>query len=416
MHGLVARIIEKAGRTRAGVDRGLHHCLLLFALLVGATGLSAAPRIGVLTMDPGEEYWSRYGHNAILIVEGERATSYNFGYFDFDQPGFLTRFLQGDMRYRLAALPYQVDMAGYATDGRGVRVQWLALADQQAEQLAAALATNALPENAEYRYDYYVSNCSTKVRDELDAVLGGELKRQLSGRSHGLTFRDESLRLASPVPWMAVGIHFGLGPATDRPMSLWDEAFVPARLASALETLQIDGKALVQSSAEMLPAQRDPAPEAAPRWMPAFAMAGAALVAFLMLAFRTQRDAWQRLGVLATASFWLCCGLAGSGLLALWLATDHSAAWANHNALLANPLCLLMVAALPSLWRGQPVATWLRWLSMVIVAGAIASVFKGWLGMRGQHQLEWILLLLPAHLMLMWQLRGVGRSAEASVR
>ncbi len=367
-------------------------------------------------MDPGEEYWSRYGHNAVLVVEGERATSYNFGYFDFDQPGFLTRFLRGDMRYRLAALPYQDDMAGYAADGRGVKVQWLALADQQAEQLAAALATNALPQNAEYRYDYYFSNCSTKVRDALDAVLAGELKRQLSGRSHGLTFRDESLRLASPVLWMAVGIHFGLGPATDRPMSLWDEAFVPARLASALETLQIDGRPLVQSSAEMLPARRDPAPEAAPRWLPAFALAGAALVALLMLAFRTERDAWQKAGVIVTALFWLGCGLAGSGLLALWLATDHSAAWANHNMFLAHPLCLLMLPAIPYLWRGRPLPTWLTLIALVVVINASAAVAKGWIGVHSQDQLAWAVLLLPPHVMLLWQMRNARSTADSAVR
>jgi len=405
VHGLFAQMIRLAGGTRAGPQRAWLHCLLLCALLAAASSLSAAPRIGLLTMDPGEEYWSRYGHNALLVVEGERATSYNFGYFDFDQPGFLTRFLRGDMRYRLAALPYQVDMAGYAADGRGVRVQWLDLADSQAAQLAATLATNALPQNAEYRYDYYFSNCSTKVRDALDAVLGGELKRRLSGRSHGLTFRDESLRLASPVPWMAVGIHFGLGPATDRPMSLWDEAFVPARLASALATLQIDGKPVVQSSAEMLPARRDPAPEAAPRWLPAFAAAGAALVALLMLAFRAKRDVWQRVGMLSVGLFWLTCGLSGAGLAALWLATDHSAAWANHNMLLASPLCLAMLGALPALARGRSPANWLHHVAVTIALMATLALVKSWLMTRGQEHMAWIILLLPAHLMVAWKIR-----------
>jgi len=380
--------------------------MLLGAMLGAASAALAAPRIGLLTMDPGEEYWSRYGHNAVLVVEGERATSYNFGYFDFDQPGFLARFLRGDMRYRLAALPYQNDIAGYAADGRAVNVQWLALADPQAEQLAAALAENARPENAEYRYDYYRSNCSTKVRDALDAVLGGELKRRLSGRSHGLTFRHESLRLASPLPWMAIGIHFGLGPATDQPMSLWEEAFVPARLASALQTLQIDGQPLVQSSAELLPARRDPAPEAAPGWLPAFALTGTALLAVLALAFRGKRDVWQRVGVISAGLFWLTCGLSGVGLSALWLATAHSAAWANHNLLLASPLCLAMVIALPALMRGRSPATWLRHLALAIAILAALALLKSWLMPRGQQQMEWIALLLPAHLLLAWKICG----------
>ncbi len=43
--------------------------------------------------------------------------------------------------------------------------------------LAAALADNARPENAYYRYQYFDDNCSTRVRDALDAALGGGLRR-----------------------------------------------------------------------------------------------------------------------------------------------------------------------------------------------------------------------------------------------
>ena len=41
--------------------------------------------------------------------------------------------------------------------------------------LAAALAQNARPENARYRYDYFTANCATQVRDALDTAMGGAL-------------------------------------------------------------------------------------------------------------------------------------------------------------------------------------------------------------------------------------------------
>src|SRR5690606_26024577 len=109
--------------------------------------------------------------------------------------------------YQLVALPLELDLRGYAADGRGVRLQWLAIEPGAARALAASLAWNARPENAEYRYDYFTANCSTKVRDALDAALDGALRRELSGRSHGYTFRDEARRLAAPLPWLYLGIH-----------------------------------------------------------------------------------------------------------------------------------------------------------------------------------------------------------------
>lgn len=383
----------------------LGQTLLLGLLMMLSSALHALPRVGLLTMNPGEEYWARYGHNALLVFDGDwdddgTATSYNFGFFDFDQPGFLTRFLRGDMRYQLVALPYQQDMSGYATEGRGVRVQWLNLSESQASQLASALANNALPENAEYRYDYFTSNCSTRVRDALNDVLHGEIERQTSARSHGLTYRSEALRLSSPLPWMAVGIHFGLGPSTDLPMNLWQEAWVPERLASVLRDIKLDGRPLVRSEVDLLPALRPPAPASAPQWKSGFALSSVALLALLALLYRPHGTVQRRLGVGVAALFWLTCGLAGAGLLALWLLTDHSAAWANHNLLLASPLCLILLGATPALWRGQSPAPGLILTAQTVFVLALIAMIIGWLATRGQRQVEWLILLLPAHALL----------------
>src|SRR3546814_10904507 len=85
------------------------------------------------------------------------------------------------------------------------------------------LAENAKPENARYGYDYFTDNCATRVRDAIDTALGGSLKSQIEGRSHGTTYRSESVRLASPAPWMWLGFDIGLGPAADQPLSVRSE-------------------------------------------------------------------------------------------------------------------------------------------------------------------------------------------------
>ncbi len=46
------------------------------------------PRIGVATMQPGEVFFERFGHDAIVVLDpaSGRATSYNFGFFDPPSP------------------------------------------------------------------------------------------------------------------------------------------------------------------------------------------------------------------------------------------------------------------------------------------------------------------------------------------
>ena len=88
---------------------------LLCSLSVRAAEPAAAvaPRIGVATMLPGEIFFERFGHDAIVVIDpasGE-ATSYNFGYFDPSEDDFISRFVRGDMMYYLVALPLQQDLS-----------------------------------------------------------------------------------------------------------------------------------------------------------------------------------------------------------------------------------------------------------------------------------------------------------------
>lgn len=367
-----------------------------------------APRIGVITMTPGEDYWARFGHNAILVEDaasGERI-SYNYGYFDFEQPGFMRRFMRGQMLYQLVALPLEVDLHTYATEGRGATLQWLDLPAAQAIALADFLKWNALPENADYRYDYFTDNCSTRVRDALDRALDGALARQLRTRSHGLTYRNEALRLGAGLPWMLLGMHAGLGPFADRPLSLWDEAFVPQRLADALQSVELeDGRPLVREQLELLPDRLRLEHAATPQLRGHFTLAGLGLALLLGILLRQQAGPAARLtGAALAAGIWLVCGLGGLLLLALWALTAHVAAWGNENLLLLNPLCLVLLAAVPALARGRQAAHWLTVVAHVVLAATALALFLRFLPFRIQNNADFIVLLAPVHVVLAWRL------------
>ena len=55
------------------------------------------------------------------------------GFFDLTEPGFVWRFVRGQMQYQLVALPLEQDLAYYREVGRGVSLQWLDLVDGWAQ-------------------------------------------------------------------------------------------------------------------------------------------------------------------------------------------------------------------------------------------------------------------------------------------
>ncbi|HEY0662463.1 MAG TPA: DUF4105 domain-containing protein, partial [Lysobacter sp.] len=365
-----------------------------------AVAVDDVPRIGMVTMQPGQIFWERFGHDAIVVVDPTTgaATSYNFGFFDPGEPDFISRFVRGDMRYRLAAIPFEQDLSIYREEGRGVSVQWFDLDGAQARELAAALADNARPENAYYRYDYFMDNCSTRVRDAIDRALAGGLRRQVEGRSHGLSYRSEALRLASPAPWMWLGFDLGLGPAADQTMTLWEEAFVPRRLSDALRDIEnTNGRPLVLGQQSVLPHLVAPDPQERPQRWWLWAIWGVAIGA---------AAAWfgrRRPRVLAAIAlpFWSLCGVIGALLLFIWFGTEHRIGWGNHNLFLLSPLCWL---ALPGGWRalrGRDPGRWFKRFLVAIAVLAVIGLFVHWLPLQPQRNAHWIALLLPLHLGLL---------------
>jgi len=329
--------------------RMLRSCLgLLLALCWLPDGYAAAGKpngaaeVWLVTYGPGEIYWQRFGHNAIWIRDARRGLdhTFNFGFFDFAQENFLLRFLRGRMLYFSAARPATEEFAEYIDDNRSIHVQRLALSDAQTERLTTYLLSEIRPENRDYRYDYYLNNCSTRVRDALDQALGGQLADRSAEQPAAQSWRDHTRRLTAADFWLYLGLEIVLGAAVDKPISRWDEMFIPGRLAEFVATAEVDAvggrTALVQESASLFESTlREPPP--APRtWWPRYLLASLALIAAGWLASR-----WAGLLLPALARAWfLIAGTAGVALLFFWFGTDHAAAGLNLNVLVLNPLWL----------------------------------------------------------------------------
>ncbi len=366
--------------------------------------------VSIVTFGPGEEIWERFGHNAIEIRDrsGGSALLYNYGIFDFSQKNFFLNFARGLMTYRAAAGDPAEELPVYVAEGRWIVQQDLNLTPTQREKLASFLAWNVRPENAQYRYDYFRANCSTRVRDALDAALGGAIKAQTAARSRGFTYRMDADRLMRPEPAIMLAIDAGLGPYADRRLSDWDESFVPMELMRHLRAIRVHDEAgneipLVAKETRLAQARIAEPPEFAPDWKwPALAIGIASALILLGLA-RLRAHAWARFAFAGSASVCaLVFGIAGLVLAALWLLTDHVAAWRNENLLLFNPLCLFLLPA----WLGAFRRRWrpsrfARNLACAIAALAalawLAKILPGFV----QDNRFWIALLIPVHFAFM---------------
>ncbi len=384
---------------------------LAFALPAHASVANAPGanlEVSLITYGPGETYWERFGHDAIELRDSSsgEAISFNYGVFDFNESNFFLNFARGRMHYLMDAAPSTLDESYYVESGRSVTRQHLAMTAEQANALRDFLLWNLRPENAGYNYDYYVDNCSTRVRDALDKALGGVLKTQLEARAGGMTFRQQTARLMSAQSWLMLVMDLGLGPYADQPLNAWQESFLPVVLQAQLHDVPVDdghgGTRMLLQDEQLVSANRlDVPPAKAPDLRFPLALAGLLLAAALVLL----RRRWP-LGYALLGTFHLvAAGLAGVLLLALWTLTSHHSAWANANLLLFNPLAFLL---LPTLWRARHGMAASRFIDGVLALQLLALMIAVLLhllpGVVQQNQ-PWLLFALPVWLALAWSLR-----------
>jgi hypothetical protein len=318
-----------------------------------------AASISVLTFGPGDQTFSKFGHDALWVHDPRKPKErrdlvFNYGTFRFDSPWLILDFLKGRLNYWLSVSTLERTLASYREQNRSVSVQELALTDQQVQAISAFLFENAKRENAYYRYDYYRDNCATRIRDVLDRHLGGQLSAASEGPA-ALTYRDHTRRLTVDAPALFFALDLALGRLVDRPISQWEEMFLPARVEAKLAELAAPGSSpLVRRRFSLFEAARGTPLEQAVSFRWGWLLSGLLLgVGVLALASAERR--WARVGLaVSLGSLGFLYGLLGALLLVLWLLTDHEVAYWNQNVLLCPVWALAFPVLARDLARVQP--------------------------------------------------------------
>lgn len=386
---------------------------LLVVAALGSPPVSAAPAppepgsdltVYLMTFGPGREVWERFGHNAIWIHDPTRGTdqAYNYGLFDFRQENFILRFVRGQMWYWMAGFPAESYVRQYERDNRSVWVQELDIPPAARLELRQFLQWNEQPEHKFYHYDYYRDNCSTRVRDALDQALGGAIQRQTAPMPTRTTFRFHTQRLTANAPLIFTGLLLALGERVDRPISVWEEMFLPLALRDHLRKVRVPGSGgaavpLVKSERTIFESTAPAPPDSPPQWIPAYLALGLAIGAGVFgLARKSRTGGPARAAFLGLAAGWtLLAGLVGLILAGLWGLTDHTMAACNENLLQMNPLSL---ALLPGVLGGKSKAAPAAGLAVGIAVLSLAGLALQLLPWFPQVNGPVIALAVPAHL------------------
>lgn len=338
--------------------------------------LSPAARISLLVCAPGDEIYSFWGHAAIRVNDPLTGldTVFHYGAFDFGSSylKFSLRFAKGETDYQIAQQRMGSFMKEFYAENRSVREYMLDFTQQEKQFLFDALVENYKPENRIYRYDQFFDNCATRLRDQIEKAVKGQIQYDMSGDER-LSFRDLNDKYVEVNSWSGLGINLALGSPTDRITTFSEKMFLPDYLGDDMSRAVItrDGhqSPLISGSSMIIQA---------PLSDRSFSFTSPAVLILLFFLLTTGLTVWEKkkdkrfiwLDVSVFAAF-------GIAALILYFTTVISVmTWTkwNFNLIWAWPTHLLIAVfwLYPSM---RPKLKWYMQLTSVVLILFLISMF-----------------------------------------
>lgn len=196
--------------------------------------------ISLITCSPGPVAYEKFGHTALRYHDPATGMDvvFNYGIFDFDEPGFYSKFVKGETYYKLGVYDTQLFLPQYAERNSQVTEQILNLTKEEKQKLLDALFVNYLPENRDYLYNFVFDNCATRPRDKvLELFRGNRIQYKLPEDNR--TFREWVAAYTGERSWLMFGIDLVFGKDADKKVMRWDTMFLPEVLSKELGEVDI---------------------------------------------------------------------------------------------------------------------------------------------------------------------------------
>ena len=321
--------------------------------------LSPDSKISLITVGPGDELYSGFGHSAFWVYDPKLGMDriYNYGTFDFNED-FYFKFISGKLDYLLSVSDLNNLGSNAQEEGRYMLEQELNLNQEMKEKLFLFLEHNYLPENRVYRYDFFYDNCSSRLRDALKFTLKDDLKYDLS-ENLDLSFRQLIDQFLLDKEVQDFGMDIGLGAPADVKATPLQYMFLPEYLKKGFDKAQVNiggtWKPLVTKTTMLIPAKRE-------LKIPFFSPLVIMSIVLLIIGYFTWRNFKYGIGTLFwDALFLAIAGLLGCLLIFLWFFTDHRVTSNNWDLLWAMPFHLIVLF----LFKNKKFATVLQYYFFV---------------------------------------------------
>jgi hypothetical protein len=206
---------------------------------------------------------------------------------------------------------------------------------------------------------------------------------------------------------MSVLLDFLMNDEIDRPVTRWEEAFLPDELEKQVAELQVAGPdgqkaSLVAKASNFYTSDRPRPPAEPPNYGPWMLLLGLAVGGSAVgLAY------WGRKGArlprvllgLENMVLGLVLGFPGTALFVMWVITDHTVTYRNENLFLANPLTLLALPlGLMLTWGSKLARSWLRTLWLVLAISGVLGLVLKVIPLFNQDNWRLIAFILPVSL------------------
>ncbi len=296
-------------------------------------------QISLLTISPGEELYSTFGHSALRVYDSVSNSDivYNYGTFNFDEPGFYTKFIRGKLMYYLSRDNFENFIAANQQENRTTTEQVLNLDCKEKNRLLSSLYTNMEEANRSYKYDFLFDNCTTRLRDLIEKAGADSAVRFGNVLNKPRSFRNlihEYLN-NNDKQWSKLGIDILLGSKTDALMTPYQVMFLPDYLMNVLDRSAINQRPLVSSHTSLYRIKYvDNSPS---NLTHPFFIFSCFFVLICLLSF-SKNNFVKNFMANFDRFFFFMAGLLGILILFMWFGTDHIMCRNNYNLLWAWPM------------------------------------------------------------------------------
>ncbi len=314
-----------------------------FLLLISYSAFSQSDschlRISLLTGSPGEELYSTFGHSALRVIDSATNEDivYNYGTFDFAEPGFYTKFIRGKLMYYLSTEDFNLFKESFQLENRGITEQVLNLSCNEKQKMIQLLQKNLMGENKFYKYDFLFDNCTTRLRDLLEKAADSAVhfteivKKNTSFREHIFEYMDYNNN-----QWTKLGMDILLGNKTDAVMDNREAMFLPDYLLRGFDSAKVGSKRVVESKDNILSFPGVNKVQKNLFTHPLFIFS-LLLISIVVMSYSKSEVVRKILNGFDGILFFVT-GLAGLLMVFMWFCTDHIVCRNNYNLLWAWPI------------------------------------------------------------------------------